>query len=116
MPFPSPPTSPAVPSGALQGLQSAQPQDSSPMDDSGAMMQVPQHDIYQDASKGPFMCSNCQHFMAPDQCNQPFIVQLQGPQVEPSACCDLFDSLSVSTQGGSPSLSSSATAAPSPTR
>lgn len=69
----------------IKGLKAAKPSEG---DSAGP---VPKHDIYADASKGPFKCSNCEYYPSPNTCNEPYMVKLRGPKVEPEACCDLFE-------------------------
>jgi hypothetical protein len=78
---------------ALQGLKSATTpsQLPPPLPHSSSSMPEPPHAVYQDASQGPFMCSNCQYFSAPTQCSNKYIVATRGGTVEGAACCDLFE-------------------------
>ena len=55
------------------------------------MQQEPTHDVYADASKGPFLCGVCEYFKAPTTCTHPEIVKLRKGIVEYYACCDFFE-------------------------
>jgi hypothetical protein len=47
---------------------------------------------YAGPENGPFECSNCTHFTAPNQCDNPQVQsdpEVNG-QVEPEGCCNLF--------------------------
>jgi hypothetical protein len=54
-------------------------------------MNEPTHDVYADASKGPFLCGVCEYFKPPTNCTQPEIVKLRKGVVEYYGCCDFFE-------------------------
>jgi hypothetical protein len=67
-------------------------------DESGANLATPSEGIgsaqsgYATPDNGPFECSNCIHFQAPNQCDNPQVVsdpEVNG-QVESEGCCNLF--------------------------
>ena len=72
----------------IDGLKTALDNDS---DDTGEMMSVPKHDVYQDADQGPFRCDHCEYFSAPNKCSHPEIIKLRRGVVKPASCCDYFE-------------------------
>lgn len=54
-------------------------------------MELPQHHVLADGSKGPFLCGICEYFKEPNRCTHDYIVKHFGGKVGYDWCCDFFE-------------------------
>lgn len=54
-------------------------------------MQLPEHHVLAKGTDGPFLCSLCEYFRAPDRCVHDYIVEHFGGEVGGDWCCDFFE-------------------------
>jgi hypothetical protein len=82
-----PPPGPQLPP-ALAGLQGAAPPP--------APVKTSQDSVvYMTGDKGPFMCSHCEYFTAPNAC------QIVDGKIDPMGCCNLYETIgNAQGQGG----------------
>lgn len=54
-------------------------------------MNLPDHQVLAKGTDGPFLCSLCEYFRAPDTCTHEYIVEHYGATVGGDWCCDFFE-------------------------
>jgi hypothetical protein len=56
-----------------------------------------QDPVYMPPNKGPFKCSNCEYYPAPNECNKEEMIKVQKAKgnatVQPEGCCNYFEKM-----------------------
>ncbi len=95
-----------IPLQSLKGLKSAAPtSDDSSLPPSPGQDQMgggDDHEMFQPAENGPFLCGHCEYFTSPGQCSEEHMIAKYGDeggfttangQVSAGACCDYYESV-----------------------
>lgn len=81
----------------IQGLKNAAPQSTNDGTEDKEQSKTPDDTpaSYMGPDQGPFQCSNCEYFTAPNQCGKQQVMdELGGDQfavVDPEGCCNFFE-------------------------